>query len=90
MRWAHYDSQARRSFAGIELGSEAVPDTTTLTRFHHLLERHDLTQRIFEEVERAARAKATAHMRGHAICPYHCVSTLVSLLFSPREFLKHP
>ena len=47
---ALYDSQALRNFAGIDLGSEAVPDATTLLGFRHLLERHDLTRRIFEEV----------------------------------------
>src|SRR6188472_1441638 len=47
---ALYDSQALRSFAGIDLGSEAVPDATTLLNFRHLLERHDLARRIFEEV----------------------------------------
>ena len=47
---ALYDSQALRSFAGIDLGSEAVPDATTLLGFRHLFERHDLGRRIFEEV----------------------------------------
>ena len=47
---ALYDSQALRSFAGIDLGGEAVPDPTTLLGFRHLLERHDLGRRIFEEV----------------------------------------
>lgn len=47
---ALYDSQALRSFAGIDLGNEAVPDATTLLKFRHLLEAHDLGRRIFEEV----------------------------------------
>jgi len=47
---ALYDSQALRNFAGIDLGSEAVPDATTLLKFRHLLEAHDLGRRIFEEV----------------------------------------
>ena len=47
---ALYDSQAMRNFAGIDLGSEAVPDATTLLKFRHLLEAHELTRRIFEEV----------------------------------------
>jgi transposase, IS5 family len=47
---ALYDSQALRSFAGIDLGSEAVPDATTLLKFRHLLEAHDLGRCIFEEV----------------------------------------
>jgi IS5 family transposase len=47
---ALYDSQAMRSFAGIDLSVEAVPDATTLLKFRHLLEAHDLTQAIFGEV----------------------------------------
>jgi transposase, IS5 family len=47
---ALYDSQALRTFAGIDLGSEAVPDATTLLKFRHLLEAHDLGRRIFDEV----------------------------------------
>ena len=47
---AIYDSQAMRTFAGIDLSVEGVPDATTLLQFRHLLERHELTRRIFEEV----------------------------------------
>ena len=47
---ALYDSQALRTFAGIDLGREAVPDATTLLNFRHLLEAHDLTRQIFTEV----------------------------------------
>ena len=47
---ALYDSQAMRSFAGIDLGVESVPDATTLLKFRHLLERHALTQEIFKEI----------------------------------------
>jgi IS5 family transposase len=34
-----------RRFAGIDLGREPVPDETTVCRFRHLLEAHDLGQR---------------------------------------------
>jgi transposase, IS5 family len=45
-----YDSQAMRNFVGIDLGSESVPDATTLLKFRHLLEREDLTRAIFEQI----------------------------------------
>jgi IS5 family transposase len=45
-----YDSQAMRTFAGVDLSVEAVPDATTLLKFRHLLEEHDLTRQIFAEV----------------------------------------
>lgn len=47
---AIYDSQAMRDFVGIDLAIESVPDATTLLRFRHMLEKHALTQRIFEEI----------------------------------------
>src|SRR5438093_7889665 len=62
---ALYDSQAMRTFAGIDLSLEAVPDATTeeaegnraaggtgepLLNFRHLLEAQHLTQAIFSEV----------------------------------------
>ena len=47
---ALYDSHAMRTFAGIDLSVEAVPDATTLLKFRHLLEAHDLARQIFGEV----------------------------------------
>jgi transposase, IS5 family len=47
---ALYDSQALRGFAGIELNRDPVPDSTTLLKFRHWLERHDLAKALFEEV----------------------------------------
>src|ERR687884_522432 len=47
---ALYDSQALRSFAGIELNRDPVPDATTVLHFRHWLERHDLTKGLFDEV----------------------------------------
>ena len=49
---ALYDSAAMRGFVGIDLGREPAPDETTVCRFRHLLENHDLGARIFEEVHR--------------------------------------
>lgn len=45
-----YDSEAMRRFAGLDLGRDPVPDETTILHFRHLLERHDLTEAIFAEV----------------------------------------
>lgn len=42
-----YDSESMRRFAGIELVEDAIPDESTILRFRHLLERHQLTERIF-------------------------------------------
>lgn len=47
---AIYDSESIRRFVGVELGEDRVPDETTILRFRHLLEKHDLTEAIFAEV----------------------------------------
>jgi len=44
---ALYDSESMRRFAGIELVEDAVPDETTILRFRHLLEQHQLIEQIF-------------------------------------------
>ena len=54
---ALYDSLAMRRFVGIDLGREPVPDETTVCRFRHLLETHDLGRRLFDEVQRHLAAK---------------------------------
>ena len=51
---ALYGSQAMRRFVGIDLGREPVPDETTVSRFHQLLEEHDLGQPLFDGVRHAA------------------------------------
>lgn len=49
---ALYDSLAMRSFVGIDLGREPAPDETTVCKFRHLLEQHQLGKALFEQVHR--------------------------------------
>ena len=44
------DSESMRRFAGINLMDDPVPDETTILKFRHLLEKHQLTERLFREV----------------------------------------
>ena len=46
------ESESVRLFAGIELGSEAVPDESTIFRFLHLLEQYRLAEQRFDRVGR--------------------------------------
>jgi IS5 family transposase len=46
-----YDSESMRRFARVELGDDKIPDESTILRFRHLLERHHLTEAIFEAVK---------------------------------------
>ncbi len=52
-----YESVSMREFVGIDLGLEPVPDETTVCKFRHLLERHDLGRRLFEDVGRHLQSK---------------------------------
>ena len=44
---ALYDSRAMRNFVGIDLGREPAPDETTVCKFRHLLEAHNLGGQLF-------------------------------------------
>jgi IS5 family transposase len=52
MEDALYDIESMRRFAGIDLAVDVVPDETTILNFRHLLEKYNLTQRIFEKTKR--------------------------------------
>ena len=62
---ALYDIQSMRMFAGLELGCDAIPETTILN-FRHLLERYDLTKAIFAAVAEHLAAKGEL-LRGGTI-----------------------
>jgi IS5 family transposase len=50
MEEALYESPVLRRFAGVDLGVSAAPDETTILRFRHLLEEHDLGGKILDAV----------------------------------------
>jgi IS5 family transposase len=49
---AIYDSYAMRRFMGLDFAVEQVPDATTLLHFRHLLEKHELGEKLFAEQNR--------------------------------------
>jgi len=57
MEDALYDIESMRRFANIELEGEPVPDETTILNFRRLLEQHQLTSELFEEVNEFLRDK---------------------------------
>ena len=61
---ALYESPVLRRFVGIDLGREPVPDETTIMRFRHLLEQHQLGQALFEAVNRVLRHKGLLLQKG--------------------------
>ena len=57
MEDALYDSESMRHFAGIDLTVDLVPDETTILRFRHLLEKHQLAEQLFAEVRALLEGK---------------------------------
>lgn len=51
MEDALYDIESMRRFANIDLENDAVPDETTILNFRHLLEKHNLTEKVFDKTQ---------------------------------------
>ena len=56
-----------RRFAGIDLISDRIPDETTILAFWHLLEKHDLGQKVFETVKAHLKERGMAMKQGTII-----------------------
>ena len=54
---ALYDSASLRSFVGIDLGREPVPDSTTITKFRKLLNDNKLGEALFSKVGQELQAR---------------------------------
>jgi IS5 family transposase len=61
---ALYDSESLRRFVGLELGEDAIPDETTILKFRHLLEQHELTEALFTEVRALLEARGLVMKAG--------------------------
>jgi IS5 family transposase len=61
---AIYDSNAMRAFVGIDLGRESAPDETTILKFRHLLERHDLGKKVFQVIQQHLAEKGMYLRKG--------------------------
>lgn len=63
---AIYDSYAMRTFMRLDFLNEQVPDATTLLHFRHLIEEHEIGERIFADVK-ARLEQAGLLMHGGSI-----------------------
>jgi IS5 family transposase len=50
MEEALWETPLLRQFAGIGIDFEGVPDETTILKFRHLLEKHELSKAVFDEM----------------------------------------
>lgn len=67
MEEALHDVPLYRAFAGLDAGVERLPDETTILRFRHLLERHDLASRMLAEVNALLTQRGLLLKRGTAV-----------------------
>ena len=61
---ALYDSRALRQFVGVDLGREPVPDETTICKFRHLMEKHNLGDNLFHLVNQYLQENGLKVSRG--------------------------
>jgi len=61
---ALYDSRSLRHFVGIDLGREPVPDETTICKFRHLMEKHNLGDQLFHLVNQYLQENGLKVSRG--------------------------
>ncbi|WP_315436557.1 IS5 family transposase [uncultured Selenomonas sp.] len=53
---AIYDSYAMKRFLKIDFSTEQPPDATTLLHFRHLLEKHNIARKMFDDVKQRLEA----------------------------------
>jgi IS5 family transposase len=69
MEEAFYDSSALRRFAGADLGVAAAPDETTILRFRHLLEQHELCGKMLDTVNLYLDSKGNVSRFRQSLAP---------------------
>src|ERR1700676_2361409 len=84
MEEAFYDSPALRRFAGVDLGLAAAPDETTILRFRHLLEQHELCGKMLDTVNHYLASKGLRISTGTIVD-----ATLISAPSSTKTRAAH-
>lgn len=80
---AIYDSYAMRCFMGIDFVTEQAPDATTLLKFRHLLEKHDIGKVFFQAIVNTLE-RGGVMMRGGTVVD----ATLISAPSSTKNEKK--
>jgi IS5 family transposase len=81
---AIYDSYALRTFMGVDFFEEQVPDATTLLKFRHLLEKHNIGKVFLDAISRALTERGHM-MRGGSIVDATLISAPSSTKNEKRE-----
>jgi len=67
MEEALYDTPMFREFAGLDMGEDHLPDESTILRFRHLLEAHNLSVQILATVNAMLTAKGLLLKQGTVV-----------------------
>lgn len=67
MQEALYDTPMFREFAGLDMGEDHLPDESTILRFRHLLEAHNLSVQILATVNATLTAKGLLLKQGTVV-----------------------
>ena len=67
MEEALYDTPMFREFAGLDIGEDNLPDESTILRFRHLLEEHNLALQILATVNATLTAKGLLLKQGTVV-----------------------
>ena len=67
MEEALHDVPLLRQFAGLDAFEDVMPDESTILRFRHLLEQHELAVAIFAEVNAVLSEKGLSMKRGSVV-----------------------
>jgi IS5 family transposase len=67
MEEALYDTPMFREFAGLDMGEDNLPDESTILRFRHMLEAHNLSEQILATVNAVLTAKGLLLKQGTVV-----------------------
>ena len=82
MKDALIEAATMRRLAGIDLSRDKIPDETTILAFLHLLEKHDLGQKIFKTVK--------AQLKQREMAMKKVIIIDASLIYAPSSTKTQP
>ncbi len=62
-----YDMESMRRFAGLELIEDVILDETTILNFRHLIEKHNLSSALFDDINAYLVSQGIAVSKGSMI-----------------------
>ena len=80
MEDALYEIESMRRFAKLELCEDLLPDETTILKFRHLLDRNQLTDKLFAAVSEHLKLHSLALSKGTMVD-----ATLIRASSSPKN-----